>query len=152
MCSMRSKIQWVLMIATLAIVNVGCGKYYAYTPAGVSHNTDRFGHDTGKIEKEINESFDKMSERFNLMVERYMGLKIGNLVSDLLQRNDLDEEDLQAFFDESDINDEERDIVLKEYELLMAALMKYAKKNGLPTEPLEDRAQKDRKAIKDDAF
>lgn len=148
MRSMRFTIP--LIIAALAMINVGCGEFYAYTPAGVSHHSDRFGHDTGKIEKEINNSFDKMSERFNLMIERYMGLKISNIVAGLLQRNDLDEEDLLAFFDESEIEQEERDILLEEYNLLMDALLKYAEENDLPTEPLEDRAQKDREAIKGD--
>lgn len=120
MLDMRQQLIKIGAVLALGLSSVGCGKLYNYTPAGVNHNSDRFGRSTGKIEKEINSSFDKVSERFNLIVQRYLGLKISKIIADLLARNDLEMEDLEAFLDESRVEGENRALVLEEYRILMA--------------------------------
>lgn len=105
----------------LALLTIGCGGVYDYSPAGVSHNSDKFGKSTGQIDKEINKSLQKMTDRFNLVIKRYLGLKISKVIADMLERNNLEQEDLDLFLDEGEVEGEERAEVYREYHLLMAA-------------------------------
>lgn len=144
MFDMRQQLIKIGAVLALGLSSVGCGKLYNYTPAGVNHNSDRFGRDTGKIEKEINSSFDKVSERFNLIVQRYLGLKISKIIADMLARNDLELEDLEAFLDDSRVEGENRSLVLEEYRILMAeAELEEEAEGTIFEEPLKDELDRE---------
>lgn len=115
-----------------ALMTVGCGEMYTYSPAGVSHNSDKFGKSTGKIDKEINKSLEKMNAKFNLVVQRYLGLKMSKLIADMLARSDLEQEDLDLFLDEGEVEGEERAEVVQEYKNLMAAKAEQAAADAPP--------------------
>lgn len=123
----------------LALLTIGCGGVYDYSPAGVSHNSDKFGKSTGQIDKEINKSLQKMTDRFNLVIKRYLGLKISKVIADMLERNNLEQEDLDLFLDEGEVEGEERAEVYREYHLLMAA--SEAQQAEDQAEQAEDQAQ-----------
>lgn len=121
---MRQMRQMILRTAAwlmVALMTISCGEVYDYSPAGVSHNSDKFGKSTGKIDKEINKSLKSMTDRFNLIVQRYLGFKISKAIKEMLDRSNLEQEDLDLILDESEVKGEERALIVKEYHLLMAA-------------------------------
>lgn len=123
-----------------ALMTVGCGEVYNYSPAGVSHNSDKFGKSTGKIDKEINKSLAKMNARFNLVIQRYLGLKMSKIIKDMLERSNLEQEDLDIFLDEGEVEGEERAEVVREYHNLMAAKAEHAEKKASDTASAEQPA------------